>query len=65
MPTCANCNCYLGNSAAVVRHVEEQHNVHVKLNAASTQNGKYRNGTIWCTGVDDVIGRLEMGKSAV
>ena len=29
-------NRYLGNSAAVVRHVEEQHNVHVKLNAAST-----------------------------
>ena len=27
--------------------------------------GKYRNGTIWCTGVDDVIGRLKMGKSAV
>lgn len=29
------------------------------------RNGKYRNGMIWCTGVDDVIGRLEMGKSAV
>ena len=27
--------------------------------------GKYRNGTIWCTGVDDVISRLKMGKSAV
>ena len=27
--------------------------------------GKYRNGTIWCTGVDDVIGRLKMGQSAV
>ena len=29
------------------------------------RNGKYRNGTIWCTGVDDVIGRLEMGRAAV
>ena len=29
------------------------------------RHGKYRNGTIWCTGVDDVISRLKMGKSAV
>lgn len=27
--------------------------------------GKYRNGTIWCIAVDDVISRLKMGKSAV
>ena len=27
--------------------------------------GKYRNGTPWCTYVDDVIGRLKKGKRAV
>ena len=29
------------------------------------RHGKYKNRTIWCAGVDDVIGRLEQGGSAV
>ena len=45
--------------------------LHLHVLAPSTsmeyihRHGKYKNGTIWCTGVDDVIGRLKMGKRAV
>ena len=43
--------------------------LHVLAPASSMEyifrHGKYRNGTIWCTGVDDVIRRLKMGQSAV
>ena len=57
MPTCAQCNCYLGNSAAVVHHVEEKHGIHVKLNATSSH-------VAYCQDCHKYIGKNKPGQES-
>lgn len=35
MPHCENCNCYIGANSALVHHLEEVHNIHVRMGTDS------------------------------
>ncbi len=54
MPTCVNCNCYLPSSESMVKHLEDKHNVHVKLNSISTH-------VAYCQDCHRYIGKKKAG----
>jgi len=54
MPTCTNCNQYLGSSESMVNHLETKHNIHVKLNALSTH-------VAYCSDCHRYLGKKKAG----
>lgn len=57
MPTCANCKQFIGSDGAFVKHLDERHNVHVKLDAISCQ-------VAYCTDCHKYIGKKKVGVEA-
>jgi len=61
MTHCENCNCYLGSDSEIKRHLEQVHNIHIRL--GSTSHLAYCEGTyvLWGWAIKNVRKRESSG----